>query len=63
MATFLDCYADQPQHFYLNLDMIEQVDPSNSAVYAISGECYTLTDEDMQKVIAFAREREYGYTS
>ena len=56
MAKFIDCFKGEREHFYLNMDMIEQVNPSINTVYMMSGEEYVLNEDDIKDVLLFVKK-------
>lgn len=61
MATFFKVASGTPDRYFINLDMIEQVNPSENKVYMVGGldECYTLNDEDFDVVIDYVYQNLY----
>ena len=55
MATFFEVASGTEDRYYINLEMIEQVNPDENKVYMVGGadECYTLSDDDFAVVMDY----------
>lgn len=51
MANFFQCYPDSPHTFWLNVEVIEQVDVESQSVWTVSGEEYRLDDVNFRRLM------------
>lgn len=56
MAKFMKLFGESVHAYYINVEMIEQVDPESNTIYMTSEEEYRLNDEDFKKIMDYVRE-------